>query len=110
MRGHAILVAAAADAPPEQAVELLAEAASACFYAGAAPELLAVAERARALVPPDAAQRTRFLAAMAVGLARTLGGDAASGAAATREAADIAGARPRCARTSGCCPGWRSRR
>ncbi len=94
MRGHAILVAAAADAPPAQAVEMLAEAASACFYAGAARELLAVAERARALVPPGAGERTRFLAAMAVGMARVIGGDAAAGAAAVREAADLAAGSP----------------
>src|SRR5450755_2908863 len=45
MRGHAILTAAAERADPERAVPMLAEAASACFYAGNPAEMLAVAER-----------------------------------------------------------------
>ncbi len=48
MRGHAILTAAAERADPERAVTMLAEAASACFYAGNPAEMLAVAERASA--------------------------------------------------------------
>ena len=80
MRGHAILTAAAERADPERAVTMLAEAASACFYAGNPAEMLAVAERARAALPANASVRARFLAAMAVGMARILGGDAAAGA------------------------------
>jgi DNA-binding CsgD family transcriptional regulator len=90
MSGHAILVAAAERADPERAVEMLAEAAMACFYAGDAAELLAVAERARALQPEDAAPRTRFLVCVALGLARVIGGDAAAGAEALHTAIALA--------------------
>jgi DNA-binding CsgD family transcriptional regulator len=90
MRGHAILTAAAARAAPEQAVAMLAEAAVACFYAGNTAEMLSVAERARAQLPADASVRARFLAASAIGMARIVGGDAAAGAAAIREAISLA--------------------
>ena len=53
MRGHAILTAAAGRAEPELAVTMLAEAASACFYAGKPAEMLAVAERAWACLPAE---------------------------------------------------------
>jgi DNA-binding CsgD family transcriptional regulator len=94
MRGHEILIEAASRAAPEPAVEMLAEAVVACFYAGDAAEMLAVAARARARVPPDASPRTRFLAAGATGMARILGGDAAAGTAAFREAIALAEASP----------------
>jgi DNA-binding CsgD family transcriptional regulator len=91
MRGHAILTAAAAArAAPEQAVAMLAEAAVACFYAGNTAEMLSVAERARAHLPADASVRARFLAAGAIGMAQIVGGDAAAGAAAIREAISLA--------------------
>jgi DNA-binding CsgD family transcriptional regulator len=90
MRSHAILTAAAVRAPPEQAVAMLAEAAAACFYAGNTSEMLAVAERAGAQLPADASVRARFLAASAIGVARIVGGDAAAGAAAMREAIALA--------------------
>ncbi len=80
MLGHAILTAAAEQADPERAVTMLAEAANACFYAGNPAEMLAVAERARATLPAGASVRARFLAAMAAGMARVLGGDGAAGA------------------------------
>ncbi len=80
MDGHAILTAAAAQADPDSAVAMLAEAASACFYAGNPAEMLAVAEKARAGLPADSSVRARFLATMALGMARIFGGDAASGA------------------------------
>ena len=80
MLGHTILTAAAEQADPERAVTMLAEAASACFYADNPAEMLVVAERARAALPSNAPVRARFLAAMAVGMARVLGGDAAAGA------------------------------
>ena len=95
MRGHAILTAAAERADPERAVIMLAEAASACFYAGNPAEMLAVAERARAALPEGAAVRTRFLAAMAVGMARILGGDAAAGAESVHLATELAESSPR---------------
>ncbi len=90
MRGHAILVAAAERADPDRAVAMLAEAASACLYAGNAAEMTSAAERARAIVPPDASIRTRFLAAMAFGMAGVLGGDAAAGASAIRDGIALA--------------------
>ena len=90
MRGHAILTAAAEQADPERAVSMLAEAVSACFYAGNPAEMLAVAERARAAVPGGASVRIRFMAAVAVGMARILGGDAAAGAESVRQATGLA--------------------
>ncbi|MDX6338661.1 MAG: hypothetical protein QOG05_6001 [Streptosporangiaceae bacterium] len=90
MLGHAILTAAAGQAGPEQAVSMLAEAASACFYAGNPAEMLAVAERARAALPAHASVRARFLATMAIGMARMFGGDAAAGAEAVHEATGLA--------------------
>jgi DNA-binding CsgD family transcriptional regulator len=94
MRGHAILTAAAGRADPERAVAMLAEAAYACFMAGKPAEMLSAAERARALLPRSASVRARFLAAIAVGMARVLGGDAAAGAAAVHEAVTLAESSP----------------
>jgi DNA-binding CsgD family transcriptional regulator len=90
MRGHAILTEAAGRADPERAVAMLAEAASACFYAANPAEGLAVAERARERLPAGASARARFLAAMADGMARTFGGDAAAGAEALHQAVTLA--------------------
>ncbi len=90
MRGHAILTAAAGRADPERAVAMLAEAAFACFIAGNPAEMLSVAERARARLPGSPSVRARFLAAIAVGMARILGGDAAAGAEAVHEAITLA--------------------
>ena len=90
MNGHAILTAAAAQADPESAVAMLAEAASACFYAGNPAEMLAVAEKARAGLSAGSSVHARFLAAMALGMARVFGGDAASGTAAVVEAVTLA--------------------
>jgi DNA-binding CsgD family transcriptional regulator len=90
MNGHAILTAAAAKADPESAVAMLAEAASACFYAGRSAEMLAAAEEARARLPTRSSVRARFLAAMALGMARIVGGDAAAGTASVREAVALA--------------------
>jgi DNA-binding CsgD family transcriptional regulator len=94
MRGHAILTAAAERADPERAVAMLAEAAFACFLAGNPAEMLAVAERARALLTRSAPVRTRFLADIALGMARIIGGDAAAGAAAVHEAVTLAESSP----------------
>jgi DNA-binding CsgD family transcriptional regulator len=90
MRGHAILTATAERADPERAVAMLAEAATACFYAGNPAEMLAVAERARAALTDTASSRSRFLAAIAMGMARTLGGNAAAGAKAIHEGIALA--------------------
>jgi DNA-binding CsgD family transcriptional regulator len=90
MRGHMILTAAAERADPERAVAMLAEAASACFYAGNPAEMLAVAERVRCELHENASVRTRFLAAAAIGMARVAGGDAAAGAEAIQHAIALA--------------------
>ena len=90
MRGHEILSAAAERADGERAVTMLAEAASACFYAGKSREMVAVAERARRRLPADASPRARFLAAVAFGMAEIVGGDAASGSNAIHEALAVA--------------------
>jgi DNA-binding CsgD family transcriptional regulator len=74
MTGYALLVAAAEQAEPHDAVLMLAEAADACFYSGAAAEMLAAAERAAALVAAGADGNARFYAAAARGQARVLAG------------------------------------
>ena len=90
MRGHMILTAAAERADPERAVAMLADAAGACFYAGNAAEMLSVAEKAQAILPNCPSIRARFLAAIAIGMAQILGGDAAAGATAIHEAIALA--------------------
>jgi len=93
MQGHAILTAAAERVrrpDPERAVAMLAEAAFACFYAGDSARMLAAAERAQALLPAAPSPRTRFLATMTAGMARIIGGDAATGAREVHEAAVLA--------------------
>ena len=90
MDGYAILTEAAGRADAERAVAMLAEAAFACFIAGNPAEMLSVAERARARLPGSPSVRARFLAAISVGMARILGGDAAAGAEAVHEAISLA--------------------
>jgi DNA-binding CsgD family transcriptional regulator len=90
MRGYEILTEAAGRADPERAVEMLAEAASACFFAGKPAQMLTVAGRARDRLPAGPSVRARFLAAMALGAARIFGGDAAAGADALHEAVALA--------------------
>ncbi len=94
MSGHAILASAADRAEGELAVSMLAEAASACFYAGNPAEMLTVAERARDRLPKGASPRAEFLALIAWGMARVVGGDAAAGAEAIHEAIELAEGRP----------------
>jgi DNA-binding CsgD family transcriptional regulator len=90
MRGYEILTEAAGRADPEQAVEMLAEAVSACLFAGKPAQMLAVAGRARDSLPARPSVRAQFLAAMALGAARIFGGDAAAGADALHEAVTLA--------------------
>lgn len=90
MRGHAVLTSAAEHADPERAVAMLAEAASACFYAGNPTEMLSVAERAQSTLPKNPSIRARFLASIALGMARIVGGDAAAGSEAIHEAIGLA--------------------
>jgi DNA-binding CsgD family transcriptional regulator len=90
MRGQEILAAAAERADGERAAGMLAEAASACFYAGKPREMVALAERAREQLPADASPRARFLVAAASGMAGIVGGDAASGSSAIHDAIAVA--------------------
>ncbi len=86
MEGHALLVAAAERAEPEQAVLMLAEAADACIYSGATAQMLAAAERAVALVEAGAGGRAPFYAAIADGVARVMAGVDGGGDALRRGA------------------------
>ena len=94
MRGHAILTSAAEHADPNRAIAMLAEATGACFYAGNPAEMLVVAEQASGLVAAGAPVRTRFLASIAIGIARVVGGNAADGSEAIHEAVALAGGSP----------------
>ena len=90
MRGHAILTEAASRADGDRAAEMLAEAAYACFLAGNSRDMLDTAQRARARLAAGASIRARFKAVTADGMARIIGGDAAAGAEAIREAITLA--------------------
>ncbi len=94
IRGFDLLIAAAERAEPARAAEILSEAAVTCFYSARPREMLDAAERARALVPVGAPVRSRFMAAVALGMAHVLGGDAAAGADVLREAAALSDAHP----------------
>src|SRR5439155_3706038 len=93
MEGYAILAAAAeqaADAEPELAVTMLAEAVDAAFFAGAPSEMLSAAQRARELLPAGASVRAEFLAATAGGIALVFGGEGERGIEAFRRAVGLA--------------------
>jgi DNA-binding CsgD family transcriptional regulator len=90
MHAYELLTAAAERVDGERAVAMLVDAASACFFAGDPVKMLAVAERARARLPDNPSVRPHFLAAIALGMARLVGGDAAEGAQAIHEAIALA--------------------
>lgn len=97
MDGHAILVAAAervADAEPDRAVVMLAEAVNATFYAGDAGEMLRTAERVAALTPRDPAGEAAFFAAIATGMALVFTGRGEAGAVRIRRGVAILEASP----------------
>jgi DNA-binding CsgD family transcriptional regulator len=76
MDGYELLVSAAERSEPKEAVLMLAEAADACFYSGAADRMLAAAERAYALAENDPV--AQFYASSARGAALMVaGGDGA---------------------------------
>lgn len=79
----------AAQADPERAVVLLAEAANACFYAGDAATMRRAADRAAALVPSGASNRTVFFASILQGTTLIFAGQSAKGASAIREAVEL---------------------
>ena len=74
LEGYELLLAAAAEAQPEAAVLMLAEATDAAFYSGATNKMLAAAERAAALVEDGAEGKAPFYAAVALGTARIMSG------------------------------------
>ena len=78
---------------------MLAEASNACFYAADVPRMLAAAERACELLPPDGNEgEAASLAALAHGMALVLVGRRAAGAAVrSAHGAGAARDRPRCA-------------
>jgi DNA-binding CsgD family transcriptional regulator len=78
----------------EDAVAILADAAIACFMTCQIGELSAIAERVQALLPLTSAPSTRVRAATIFGAERVLGGDAAAGARALREAVATAERHP----------------
>jgi DNA-binding CsgD family transcriptional regulator len=92
MDGYALAVAAAenvAAAEPEQAVLLLAEAAHACFYAGATEEMVSAGERAVALSQQAGSRRAAFFGSMARGMAYVAAGRGDQGAVDIRAAIAI---------------------
>jgi DNA-binding CsgD family transcriptional regulator len=91
MDGYPLIVAAAeqlADADPEQAVVMLAQAVFGCFSAGDTPAMVAAAERAVALAGRLDSRRASFFAAMATGMALVADGRGEAGAAAARRAVE----------------------
>ncbi len=86
----AVLSAAADDASADVAVELLAQATNACFYAGRSAAGLEAADRANRKISAGSSDRARFLAATARGMALVIGGDAAEGARSIREGIGLA--------------------
>ena len=74
LEGYELLLAAAAEAQPDDAVLMLAEAADAAFYSGATDKMLAAAERAAALVEEGAKGKAPFYAAVALGTSRIMTG------------------------------------
>lgn len=86
MDAHAVLTAAAGtEADPALAVELLADATIASFFAGRPAEMLATATMAEERLPARPSPRARYLATMAKGMALILGGDAQQGALLVRD-------------------------
>src|SRR4029077_9202195 len=92
MDGYPLIVGAAAqiaDADPELAVVMLAQAVHGCFYTGDMPAMIAAAERAVALANGQGSRRATFFAAMARGMALVADGQGEAGAASARQAVEI---------------------
>ena len=89
---HDILVAAAADAAPEQAVEMLAAATDASAFAADPARMLDAARRAQATLTPQSSPRARVRATLALGMALIYSGE--DGAPPLREATAILDAEP----------------
>ena len=93
MDGHATLVAAAELAAqagePELGALMLADAAHACFYGGAAATMATTTARALKLLPAAPSERAAFVCQMAHGLALVMIGDGDLGAETIRRATAI---------------------
>jgi DNA-binding CsgD family transcriptional regulator len=102
MEGHATLVAAAELAAqagePELGALILADAAHACFYGGAASTMAATTRQALALLPAQPSPRAAFVCRTAHGLALVLVGEGDLGAETIRDAALILASAPELAR------------
>jgi DNA-binding CsgD family transcriptional regulator len=98
MEGHSALVAgaelAAAAGEPELGALMLADAAGACFYAGAAATMADTTARALKLLPARPGERAEFVCKMAHGLALVLIGDGEHGADTIREAFTLMNSSP----------------
>jgi DNA-binding CsgD family transcriptional regulator len=96
--GHTTLVAAAELAAragePELGALMLADAANACFYAGAAATMANTTARALALLPPKPSARADFVCQMAHGLGLVMVGEGDLGAETIRRAAALLDASP----------------
>jgi DNA-binding CsgD family transcriptional regulator len=92
MDGYRLIVDAAgqiAEANPELAVVMLAQAVNGCFYTGDTPAMIVAAERAVTLARGQDSRRATFFAAMAHGLALMVDGQGETGAASARQAIEI---------------------
>jgi DNA-binding CsgD family transcriptional regulator len=98
MEGHATLVAAAELAAGAGELELgaliLADAAHASFYGGAASTMVATTRQALALLPADPSPRAAFVCRTAHGLALVMVGEGDLGAETIRDAAAILASSP----------------
>jgi len=102
MEGHATLVAAAELAAqagePELGALILADAAHACFYGGAATTMAATTRQALALLPAQPSPRAAYVCRTAHGLALVMVGEGDLGAETIRDAAVILACAPELAR------------
>ncbi len=102
MEGHAMMTAAAESAAragePELGALMLADAAHACFYGGAASTMVATTRRALALLPTHPSPRAAYVCRTAHGLALVLVGEGDLGAETIRGAALMLASTPELAR------------
>ncbi len=99
MQGHALLTEAAELALNElgdadETIAMLTDASTACFLACDLPAFAATAARVTEVLPASASPATRMRAAFVTGVERIIGGDAAAGSDALREAVAIADSHP----------------
>jgi DNA-binding CsgD family transcriptional regulator len=91
MTAYPLILGAAAmiaDADPELAVEMLAQAVHGCFCTGDTPAMIAAAEQAVALANGQDSHRATFFAAISYGMALVADGQGEAGAASARQAVE----------------------